>query len=82
MRVGHRRPLGTTTRTRLYGTVEMPELGALVYDSPPELERAYRIVGVEEVGRPGRWNLLLERISWDELVSSSDHVLFGLVRQK
>lgn len=64
---------------RLYDAPEEPPLGSLVFDEPDELERAYRIVGVEEVGRPGRWNLLLERIAWDDLMADIDSVWGGLI---
>lgn len=80
MRRGHSRPAGTTTRVRMHGMPTEPALEALVYDEPPELERAYRIVGVEEVARPGRWNLVLERIEWRELLTSTDAIAFGIER--
>jgi hypothetical protein len=79
MRKGHSRPVGTTTRIRLFGAVEEPPLGAIVWDAPDELERAYRIAGVEEVARPGRWNLLLERLPWDAIFADADALAFALL---
>lgn len=84
---GHRRPAGTTTRIRLYYAETEPELGSLVFDSPLERERGYRIVGVEEVARPGRWNLVLERLDWrgwqnavyERLNAGREPIAFGIV---
>lgn len=65
MKVGHVRPAGTTTRIRLHNASKEPTCGHLAFDDPEELHRGYRIVGVEEVARPGRWNLVLERMTWE-----------------
>lgn len=84
MNVGHVRPVGTTTKIRLYNATEEPTVNALVFDSPWESHRGYRIVGVEEVARAGRWNLILERMDWGEWLQ--EHLdrpralSFGLVK--
>lgn len=78
MRVGHLRPVGTTCRVRLYDSPIEPPLLAYTFDSPVERERGYRVVGVEEVARPGRWNVILERVSWSELLDHVDDVAFSL----
>lgn len=84
MKEGHSRPAGTTTRIRLYNASEEPELNTLVFDDPYELHRGYRIVGVEEVARAGRWNLLLERVAWpewhQEILDHPHRLGFGLVK--
>lgn len=86
MKDGHNRPAGTTTRIRLFNATEEPRLNDLVYDDPYESRRGYRIVGVEEVGRVGRWNLILERISWpdwhQEILDHPHRLAFGLVQMK
>lgn len=82
---GHRRPAGTTTRIRLFNAEEEPPLGGLVFDDPWESKRGYRIVGVEEVARPGRWNLVLERMAWAEWFGEHlrrpSALAFGLVKR-
>lgn len=84
MKDGHSRPAGTTTRRRLFNSTEEPQVNTLVYDDPEELHRGYRIVGVEEVARPGRWNLLLERMDWDvwrqEILDRPHALAFALVK--
>ena len=65
------------------GCPEEPELGTLIWELPLEVERAYEIVGVEEVGRPGRWNLVLERVSWEEFMATSEERwAFGFTRDR
>lgn len=83
MREGHTRQAGTTTRRRLFNATEEPQVDTLVYDDPYESHRGYRIVGVEEVARPGRWNLILERMDWpvwhQEILDRPHALAFGLV---
>jgi len=79
MRAGHRRPVGTIARVRMYDMPCEPKLGSLCFDAPIERCRAYEIVGVEEVARPGRWNLLLERMDWDDFIWDPRPVAFSIV---
>lgn len=76
-RVGHCRPVGTETRCRLrwHGDGE-PELDDIAFETayeggdPRELERAFRVVGVEEPARAGgRWGVVFERIDWSEALT-------------
>ena len=79
-RTGHTRPIGTTKRVRMFEMPFEPELGMLCHDGPWELARGYEIVGIEEVGGPGRWNLVLERISWHRILEAADdEVAFSIV---
>lgn len=56
-----------------------PECGMLCMDHDEALERAYEIVGVEEVGRRGRWNLTLERIDWVTFQADERKIAFSII---
>jgi hypothetical protein len=67
----------------MFNMEEEPRCGEIVFDDPWERERGYEIVGVEEVARPGRWNLVLERLDWSEFlnrVHAKGRIAFGMVR--
>ncbi len=71
MRPGHHRPLGTTTRiTFRDGGGEAASLGDVIHqisaehaDDADYVQRAYRVVGQEEL-RTGRTRLVLERVEY------------------
>lgn len=81
MRPGHRRPIGSTSRRRMHDCPAEPALGILVWDGddPDDSRRVYRVVGVEEVARAGRWNLLLERVEFETLLGVGERIGFGMV---
>jgi hypothetical protein len=79
-RIGHVRPLGTTRRVRMFEWPDdlVAELEMLCHDAPYELERAYMIVGIEEVARPRRVNLVLERVGWVSAIADERGFAFSI----
>lgn len=76
-RRGHGRPVGTITarfRFRVFADSDYtPQLGHLMVETPLDVERAYRIVGIEETRDPRRYGLYLERLAWsDEAAATAD----------
>lgn len=71
-RKGHHRPIGTTTKKRFveWHGDELPKLGDIAQYSDPgghpdDVERAYRVIGIEEGRDTQHFKLLLERVLYD-----------------